>query len=403
MGRRAITVSVLAALACSRGPVRPAVVEGPVTTDGILARSNLQSMIAAHEGMVSREPGWGSARLSLVTLLLARASTYGRVEDLERAQVVAEDGVNRAPRSPEAWLARAAGRAGVHRFGEASGDLDRALALGAEGDAVAAQRASIALARGEFTAALDVARARATREPGMATSSALGVVLAESGDGAGAAQELARALAAYRDTSPFPVAFVEFRQGLLAERAGDLRRATERYAAVLRRLPGHAQAAVHLASVQLALGSMEAAADALSSVLPEASDPEIEAIRAELARRRGETAEASRHEAEARARYLVLLGLHPEAFADHAARFFLDRDPSEAVRWATRNLEVRQTPDGFDLALTAALRAHDGHARCALARRAAVLGVRPARLAILIADGLASCPPASAAQVSASR
>ena len=246
MGRRALIVALLSALACSKGPAKRAAGD-PITTDGVLARSNLESMIAAYQGMVAREPGWGGARLSLVTVLEARASTYGRVEDLERASEVAEDGVALAPRSPEAWLARASARAGLHRFSDASTDLDQAQALGAEADAVVAQRASIALARGDFAGALRIARARAAREPGMATDSALGVVLAESGDPAMAAEAFARALAEYRDTSAFPVAFVEFRQGLLAERSGDLDRAAERYGAVLRRLPGHVQAAVHLA------------------------------------------------------------------------------------------------------------------------------------------------------------
>jgi len=89
-------------------------------------------------------------------------------------------------------------------FPTAGERLDRALALGAEPDAVMAQRASIALARGDLAGALGFARARAAREPGMATDSALGVVLAESGDPAMAAQAFARSLTEYRDTSAFP-------------------------------------------------------------------------------------------------------------------------------------------------------------------------------------------------------
>ena len=391
MGRRALVATLLTAVACSRGTVPRPPGGDPITTDGVLARSNLEAMIAAYEGMVAREPAWGSARLSLVTLLEARASTYGRVEDLERAVQIAEDGVLRAPRSPEAWLGRASARAGLHRFADAGGDLDRALALGADTDALAAQRASIALARGALSTALEISRARAVREPGMATDSALGVVLAESGDEGGAARAFARALAAYRDTSPFPVAFVEFRQGLLAERTGDLDRATERYGAVLRRLPGHAQAAVHLASVEMARGRLDAAATALDTLLPGASDPEIAATRAGLARRRGDPSEAARQDSLARERYLALLARHPEAFADHAARFFLDREPVEALRWARANLEVRQTSDGFDLALTAALRAGDGAARCILARGAGALAVRTPRLDRLVSEGLRDC------------
>jgi tetratricopeptide (TPR) repeat protein len=365
-----------------------------VTTDGLLARSNLDAMLEGHERSLRKEPGWGSARLSVVTLLLARASTYGRVEDLETAERVAEEGVRSAPRSPEAWLARASSRAAFHRFLDATADLQRAEALGAEPDAVRGQRAAIALARGEVSTALDLARARAAREPGMATSSALAVVLSESGDSPGAERELARALAAYRDTSPFPVAFVEFRQGLLAERAGELARAADRYRAVLRRLPGHAQAAVHLASVEMARNELGAAGAALASVLPEASDPEIAGTRAELARRRGDTGEASREEKAARDRYLALLGKHPDAFADHAARFFLGRDPREALCWAKHNLEVRSTAEALDLALTAALRAGDASTGCRLAGGISTVQAPTPRLEALVAEARRACPSA---------
>lgn len=391
MARPAVIVSMLAVLACSRGPARPAGEQSPVTTDGLLARSNLEAMIDGRKAIVARDPSSGASRLTLVTLLQARASTYGRVEDLERAQEVAEQGVLLAPGSPDAWLARAASRAALHRFKEASADLDRALAIGGEPEAIAAQRASVALARGEFDTAVGVLRARADREPNMATLSALGVGLAESGDAAGASRAFSRAVASYRDTSPFPVAFVDFQEGLLAERTGDLARAAERYRAVVRRLPGHAQGAVHLASVEMALGRLDAAEEALRTLVPQASDPEILSTRSELARRRGDAATAAREESATRARYLALLERHPDAFADHAARFFLDRDPAEALRWANHNLEVRQTPDAFDLALTAALRAQDGRARCELSRRAGALAVRPVRLRSLVSAGLAAC------------
>ena len=390
--RRSVTlILLLAALACSRSPAKPPPPAEPITTDGLLARSNLEAMIGGREAMLARDPNSGSVRLTLVTLLQARASTYGWVEDLDRAEDLAEQAVIRAPQSPEAWLARAASRASVHRFREASADLDRAQSLRAEPDAVAAQRASIALATGQLTVAQTIAQARVKREPGMATLSALGVTLAESGDGPGAARAFARSLESYRDTSPFPVAFVDFQVGLLDERAGDLAGAAERYRAVIRRLPGHAQAAVHLAGIEMALGRLDAAEEALRTVVPEASDPEIAATRAALARRRGDLAAAAREESAARNRYHLLLERHPDAFADHAARFFLDREPAEALRWAEHNLEVRQTSDAYDLALTAALRADDRRARCDIARRAGGVGGATPRLGVLVSEALAAC------------
>jgi hypothetical protein len=141
----------------------------------------------------------------------------------------------------------------------------------------------------------------------------------------------------------------------------------------------------------MARGPLDGADAALHTVLPEASDPELAATRAELSRRRGDLADAARQDATARARYLALLERHPDAFADHAARFFLDREPDRALRWASHNLEVRRTPDAFDLALTAALRAEDAPARCDIARHARGLALRTSRLETLIADGLRAC------------
>ena len=53
--------------------------------------------------------------------------------------------------------------------------------------------------------------------------------------------------------------------------------------------------------------------------------------------------EAGKWRNKAAARYDELMALHPEAFADHAAEFWLEAgaDPSRALRLARKNLEVR--------------------------------------------------------------
>ena len=333
--RRGAVILVLLA-GCTRAPVQPPAPSGPRTTDGVLARSNLEAMIGARERALQRDPTWAGSRAALVTLLVTRASTYGRIDDYDRAIAVAEEGVQRTPRAPDAWLARASARAALHRFGPALEDSERAVALGADPDAVNGLRASVA------------------------------------------------------------VAFVEFRQGLLAESAGELSRAEERYRSVLRRLPGHAQAALHLASLELAVGTVAGARDALRTLLPEASDPEIDAVRAEVARRGGDSAESTRRLADARTGYLAALGRDPEAFADHAARFFLEHEPGQALRWASLNLDNRPTPAAYDLALSAAIRADDRQAGCVLGTRALQLRDRTARLEMLTARALDGCQSRSA-------
>ena len=75
----------------------------------------------------------------------------------------------------------------------------------------------------------------------------------------------------------------------------------------------------------------------------------------------GRVAEARQWRAQAAARYDELLARHPEAFADHAAEFWLQAgaDPDRALSLATRNLEVRPTPRAHEL-LSRATSAVDG-------------------------------------------
>jgi hypothetical protein len=85
---------------------------------------------------------------------------------------------------------------------------------------------------------------------------------------------------------------------------------------------------------------------------------------AQLARilsKAGRVAEARQWRAQAAARYDELLARHPEAFADHAAEFWLQAgaDPHRALSLATRNVEVRPTPRAHEL-LSRATSAVDG-------------------------------------------
>jgi len=67
-----------------------------------------------------------------------------------------------------------------------------------------------------------------------------------------------------------------------------------------------------------------------------------------------------------------LLAKHPEAFANHAARFWLGpgADPAKALALAQVNLQGRKTADAYELALEAALDALDHAPLCALAKEA---------------------------------
>jgi imidazolonepropionase-like amidohydrolase len=61
--------------------------------------------------------------------------------------------------------------------------------------------------------------------------------------------------------------------------------------------------------------------------------------------------EALEWRARAAARYEELVARHLEAFADHAAEFWLEdgADPQWALWLAQKNVEVRQTPRAYKL------------------------------------------------------
>jgi methionine synthase II (cobalamin-independent) len=83
---------------------------------------------------------------------------------------------------------------------------------------------------------------------------------------------------------------------------------------------------------------------------------------------------------EAKAAYAALVEKHPDAFADHAARFLLKDEPAIALPLALRNLKLRQTTEAYDLALDASLAAGDSDQACRVAKEARARPHAPPRL-----------------------
>jgi hypothetical protein len=132
---------------------------------------------------------------------------------------------------------------------------------------------------------------------------------------------------------------------------GDLPRARRWLGPVHRRLPDYAPARGHLAEVEAALGETDTAVARLRPLTVTSDDPDYPAQLARILSDVGRVTEAREWRTRAAARYDELLARHPEAFADHAAEFWLHAgaDPHRALWLATRNLEVRPTPRAHDL------------------------------------------------------
>lgn len=297
----------------------------PATTSGIIAVTNLAAQIdglAAQAHRACSRPAAAVPPLaSLIDLLILRGHVRGRIADYERAAELAEQLVHTAPDSGTAFLARARTRATFHRFADALADLDTARRTGADPAALDAERASILQALGCYAQAHALLCTAVERHADHTSLGALAVLQAERGQVAEARRLFTQARRRHRGVSPFPLASLDFQQGVMWLGAGDLPVARTWFDAAQRRVPAYAPALGHLAEVDAALGAHQAAIDRLRPLAQSSDDPEYAATLAIVLSDAGQTQEAKQWRISAEARYDELVRRHPEAFADHAAEF----------------------------------------------------------------------------------
>jgi tetratricopeptide (TPR) repeat protein len=337
---------------------------GPTTTSGHIAVANLNAQVTGLTAQLdrARSAQEGTALLTasgaapLVDLLLLRGQVLGRVTDYERAAELAEALVRDAPDDRTAQLTRARTHSTFHRFPEALADLDAAERYDAARAELDAERAAILQAMGCHAEALALRRTAVQRRPDFTTLSALAVLHAERREAAEAERLFTAARHQYRGVSPFPIAELDLRRGLMWLGERDLPAARAWVDAAVRRVPAYAPAVGHLAEVDAALGDLEAAMDRLRPLAASSDDPEYAATLAGVLRDTGQPVEAEHWRSSAATRYDELVRHHPEAFLDHAASFWLtvrsdpqpgpqlvDRDPTHSHA-ASANSLLRRAP-----------------------------------------------------------
>ncbi len=392
---RALTVSLLLLSACAK----PAAQRAMRTTDGAIAVQNLESRIAALEASRARGgPQAGSRALALSDLYQTRAQYLGTLLDYDKALEAASSAVRLRPLDGSAQLQLASVLAGLHRFDESLAAIDVAEKLGEGGARADGLRASILQARGQLDEALTLRERAAALHATLQSLAGVALVHAARRDQPKAEAAFAAAVASYRDTSPFPLAWLDFQRALADEREGRLDAARARYQAALERLPAFAQAAAHLAALEALQGpaGRTRSETRLRSLIARSDDPEYLGQLAALVEARangdaGLSAEAVALRDRAARGYEALLARHPLAFADHAARFFLASDPRRALALAELNFGNRPTAEALDLALSAAQAARDSAAACSLADRARQVPAADPRQPLVAARARLAC------------
>lgn len=325
------------------------------TTSGVLALSNLQAQIEGLEARASAGLLSVAEHAGLIELIALRGQIHGRIADYEWAEAEAAELSRSNPDDGMVLMARARSRARFHRFMEALADLDEAQRLGAPRETIESERAGIFQAIGDYERALAYFRAAAERRADFASIGALAVLHAERGDSSVAEQFFEESRNLYRGVSPIPLALVDFQRGLMWMTLRELHRARSWFQAAQRALPGYAAAQGHLAEVDAALGDTEAAIERLQPLTTTSDDPDYSAVFARILSAIGRTKEADAWRDRAAARYDDLVSRHPDAFADHAAEFWLGAggDPRRALALAKKNLEIRRTPHARKLLMNA--------------------------------------------------
>jgi tetratricopeptide (TPR) repeat protein len=293
---------------------------------------------------------------TLSKLLFLRGDVLGRVADHDRAELIATEAIGMSPGSARALYMRAQLAGRFHRFEEAKALLDQALAGGYPRREIEVEMAALLQATGRYEDALVLHERLAEDDAGIHTLGALASLLAEMGRWRAAESRYAAALAADAGVSPLPCSQLLFEWGVGTMRKGDLRRAEMIFAKLDAILPEHVPGRGHRAEVALAREQLDLAMTLIMPLLRISDDPECRGTYAEILAVRGDSRAASEAE-RAAAAYELLLVRRPEAYADHAAAFFMGvgNRPQRAVELALANWKRRDTSRSRRL-LTRALR-----------------------------------------------
>jgi tetratricopeptide (TPR) repeat protein len=237
-------------------------------------------------------------------------------------------------------------RAVFHRFTAAITDLDTAASLGADRTDIDGERAALYQALGRYDEALALCRLAAHTHADFSALAALALIHGERGEMDEAERWFSAARRCYFRTSPFPLAMMEFQRGRMWMEHGDLRRARAACDAAVGRLPEYVPAQGHLAELDAALGDTAAATSRLRRLAAASDDPDYATQLARILADTGDTGEAQSWRAKAEGRYEELVARHQDAYADHAAEFWLTvgGDHERALSFAQQNLLLRQTP-----------------------------------------------------------
>jgi len=255
----------------------------------------------------------------------------------------------------------------VHRFAEALPLFDKAEELGVDAFTLASPRAAVLLGLGKFDEALAMAQEIRKRRPKTGALGFHAAVLGKMGKYAEADAIFAEAEANYHGVSAFEVAWLYFEWGAMWDRAGQGKKAKNKYQLAVNRLPQYAHAIGHLANF-----AKPAVAESLFRKIMETSDDPEYVAGLSWTLEKQKPGSGVEMLAKAKAGYVALMKKYPLAFADHAGWFYLEiaKQPDRALEVAELNFANRKIPEAYELMIAALMGTGDSAGACEMAEEA---------------------------------
>jgi tetratricopeptide (TPR) repeat protein len=338
-------------------PARPpaaSVNEPPkVSSSQAPGQSDADAAIGELEERLKQDPLDPALPSRLAAAYMERARRTADFRDYSRADETLTQALKRDPRNYSAWVSLASCQMAQHRFADAFESADKALGIRRDGREALALRGDAQFQFGSIArAGEDYVKLLASDPQDMLTHVRMSQLRFAQGDANAAAESLETAIRSGEERAAPPglMAWVVLRRGELYFRTGDYDEAEKYYTRSLQITPDDPETLDHLAELHAARGDFDTALEYSAKSIAQSPRPEFYQSRGDVLTARGTeeaAAEAFKCYETALAKYLKAAEAGHGLYYHHLVGFYCDvdafRDPNEAMRWARRDLQLRNS------------------------------------------------------------
>lgn len=346
--------------------------------------TNTEREIQFWEGRLNRDPADQVTPTKLGTACIQYARESGNFSYYLKAQSAFEEALRRKPDHYGALVGMASAYAAQHRFKEAQTMAEKALAALPGDNYARGILGDACLEAGDVARAESLYKTLMAAEPGLFSYSRMANLKHIKGDVKGAIALLGKA-AAWAEGANAPaesIAWCYTNMGEMNWSSGNWTEAEKYYRKALKITPNGFLPQEHLAELRGAQGKTQEALQRYEQVIKIAPHPDFFEAMADLYAQTGSPAKAREFRMKALDGYLSSVKEGNIGYYRHLAHFYADvaKNPDEAVRWAKKDLEVRQDVHAYGTLAWALYRKGDYAAAAQNMRKALVLNTQDAEL-----------------------